>query len=56
MGDDKSYMVQSFTKDRFTSIRRVTVKSGNPAARTPAFALQTADALLQRGVIGRAVG
>jgi hypothetical protein len=59
-GEDHAYQVKSFTNVGdpangvmgISKIHRVAVKSGNPAARTPAFAIAAADALLQRGALG----
>jgi hypothetical protein len=51
-GEDHAYQVKSFTKKDIVKIHRVAVKSGNPAARTPAFAVAAADSLLQRGALG----
>lgn len=51
VGKDRAYEVQGLTKDKFSNIHRVTVKSGNPAARTPEFNQMIAEKLLDRNVI-----
>jgi hypothetical protein len=59
-GEDHAYQVKSFSNVGdpangvigISKIHRVAVKSGNPAARTPAFAIAAADSLLQRGALG----
>lgn len=54
VGKDHAYEVQGLSKAKFSAIHRVTVKSGNAAARTPEFNMATADKLLQMGVIKNA--
>jgi hypothetical protein len=59
-GEDHAYQVRSFSNTGdsdqgvagISKIHRVAVKSGNPASRTPAFAIAAADSLLQRGALG----
>ena len=53
-GRAHDYQRASFTKDNFSGVHRVKVKSGNPAARTAQFAISMADSLLQRGIITNA--
>jgi hypothetical protein len=50
-GESGNYEVKEFQKKDFAGIRRVAVKSGNPASRTPAFNIAAADSLLAKGVI-----
>jgi hypothetical protein len=50
-GKSKAYEVRSFNSTDLSGIDRVIVRSGNPAARTPQFALAAADALLAKGAI-----
>lgn len=51
VGKDHAYEVQDLTSDRFKNIHRVTVKSGNPASRTPEFNQAMAKELLERNLI-----
>lgn len=50
-GEANRYQVAEFSKARLERIHRVTVRSGNPAARTAQFQLAMADSLLQKGLI-----
>jgi hypothetical protein len=51
VGRDRSYEVRDVKSESFSAIHRVTVKSGNPAARTPEFNQAMAEKLLERGLI-----
>jgi hypothetical protein len=50
-GSNLGYQLQQFSRGDLNQIHRVTVKSGNPAARTPAARRAMADALLAQNLI-----
>jgi hypothetical protein len=51
VGESQAYELQSFDKDKLSSIHRVAVKSGNPAARTPQANYAAAESLLAKNLI-----
>jgi len=53
-GKSQSAYMKSFTKEDISDVKRVTVKLGNPLARTTSGKVAIADALLSKGLVQNA--